>query len=80
MTNIASFLDYLRAELNRSERTVENYAVALREFEAFFHSLAEGMRALRGQRAEVGTLDRRVHTLEPAIRYELQDAVLRCRH
>jgi integrase/recombinase XerC len=43
MTNIASFLDYLRAELNRSERTVENYAVALREFEAFFHSLAEGI-------------------------------------
>lgn len=43
MTNIASFLDYLRAELNRSERTVENYAVALREFEAFFKSLAEGI-------------------------------------
>ena len=43
MTNIANFLDYLRAELNRSERTVENYAVALREFEAFFHSLAEGI-------------------------------------
>ena len=39
---IANFLDYLRAELNRSERTVENYGTALREFQTFFQSLGEG--------------------------------------
>lgn len=43
MTLIANFLDYLRAELNRSERTVENYGTALREFQTFFNSIGEGI-------------------------------------
>jgi len=43
MTLIANFLDYLRAELNRSERTVENYGTALREFQSFFNSIGEGI-------------------------------------
>ena len=42
MTTIANFTDYLRAELNRSERTVDNYGTALREFQAFYKSLGEG--------------------------------------
>lgn len=43
MTTIANFLDYLRAELNRSDRTVENYGTALKEFQTFFKSLGEGI-------------------------------------
>ena len=43
MATIANFLNYLRAELNRSERTVENYGTALREFQTFFKSLGEGI-------------------------------------
>ncbi len=43
MTTIANFLDYLRAELNRSDRTVDNYGTALKEFQTFFKSLGEGI-------------------------------------
>ena len=37
-----SFLEYLKSERNRSERTVSNYRLALREFKDFFNSLGEG--------------------------------------
>ena len=37
------FLDYLRYERNRSERTVERYEISLRDFEAFFQSLDAGL-------------------------------------
>ena len=40
---LASFLDYLRSERNRSEHTVRNYEVALRSFQSFFLSLGEGL-------------------------------------
>lgn len=39
----SSFLEYLRAELNRSARTVESYELDLRQFESFFESLGEGL-------------------------------------
>lgn len=37
-----SFLEYLKSERNRSEKTVSNYGLALREFKDFFNSLGEG--------------------------------------
>ncbi len=40
---IASFLEYLKSERNRSEHTIYNYGVALREFESFFKSLGEDL-------------------------------------
>lgn len=36
---ISEFLDYLRNERNRSERTIGNYELGLRQFETFFHQL-----------------------------------------
>ncbi len=39
----SSFLEYLRSERNRSEHTIYNYGVALKEFESFFSSLGEGL-------------------------------------
>ena len=44
------------------------------------HRMAEGLRALRGQRTAVGTGHRGFRPLEPAIRPVVQDAVLRLRH
>jgi len=41
---IDSFLEYLKSERNRSEHTIYNYGVALREFQSFFKSLGEGIR------------------------------------
>lgn len=38
-----SFLEYLRAERNRSEKTVESYRRSLEEFEVFFEGLNEGL-------------------------------------
>lgn len=40
---IASFLDYLKSERNRSEHTIYNYGVALKEFQSFFKSLGQGI-------------------------------------
>jgi integrase/recombinase XerC len=40
---IASFLEYLKSERNRSAHTIYNYGVALREFRQFFKSLGEGV-------------------------------------
>ena len=40
---INSFLEYLRTERNRSERTVESYQSSLEEFEVFFEGLNEGL-------------------------------------
>ena len=40
---IAHFLEYLRSERNRSERTVDNYKLALQSFQSFFKSLGEGI-------------------------------------
>ena len=37
-----SFLEYLKSERNRSERTVSNYRLALREFKDFFNSQEGG--------------------------------------
>ena len=37
----ASFLEYLKSERNRSEHTIYNYGVALKEFQSFFKSLSE---------------------------------------
>ena len=39
--HVESFLEYLRSERNRSERTVSNYGLALREFSDFISSLGE---------------------------------------
>ena len=38
---IASFLEYLKSERNRSAHTIYNYGVALREFQSFLRSLGE---------------------------------------
>lgn len=38
-----SFLEYLRAERNRSEKTVDSYRRSLEEFEEFFEGLNEGL-------------------------------------
>ena len=38
-----SFLEYLRAERNRSEKTVDSYRRSLEEFEVFFEGLNEGL-------------------------------------
>ncbi len=40
---IDKFLDYLRYERNRGELTVERYERSLRDFEAYFQSLDEGL-------------------------------------
>ena len=40
---IDSFLKYLKAERNRSDKTVESYGRSLEEFEAFFEGLDEGL-------------------------------------
>lgn len=38
-----SFLEYLKAELNRSVQTVKSYRCSLEEFEVFFEGLNEGL-------------------------------------
>lgn len=38
-----SFLKYLKAERNRSDKTVKSYGSSLEEFEAFFEGLKEGL-------------------------------------
>ena len=43
MLNVDGFLDYLRYELNRSERTIDNYADDLCAFEAYFKSLSDSI-------------------------------------
>lgn len=40
MLNIDEFLDYLRCELNRSQRTVDSYGEDLRAFETYFQNLS----------------------------------------
>ena len=40
MLNIDEFLDYLRRELNRSQRTVDSYGEDLRAFETYFQNLS----------------------------------------
>jgi len=40
---VDDFLEYLKSERNRSEKTVKNYDTALSEFQAFFESLNEGL-------------------------------------
>ena len=39
--HVEPFLEYLRSERNRSERTVSNYGLAIREFTEFISSLGE---------------------------------------
>lgn len=43
MLNIDEFLDYLRRELNRSERTVDSYGEDLRAFETYFQNLSDSL-------------------------------------
>lgn len=43
MLNVDGFLNYLRYELNRSERTIENYADDLCAFEAYFKNLSDSI-------------------------------------
>ena len=43
MLNIDEFLDYIRCELNRSQKTVENYAEDLKSFEAYFKNLSDSL-------------------------------------
>lgn len=38
-----SFLEYLKAERNRSDKTIESYRRSLKEFEEFFEGLNEGL-------------------------------------
>ena len=40
MLNVDEFLDYLRRELNRSQRTVDSYGEDLRAFETYFQNLS----------------------------------------
>ena len=41
MLSIDKFLEYLRSELNRSQRTVENYREDLKLFEQYARNLSE---------------------------------------
>ncbi len=43
MLNIDEFLDYLRRELNRSQRTVDSYGEDLRAFETYFQNLSDSL-------------------------------------
>lgn len=43
MLNIDEFLNYISYELNRSQKTVENYAEDLKSFEAYFKSLSDSL-------------------------------------
>ena len=44
MLSIDKFLEYLRSELNRSQRTVENYREDLNLFEQYARNLSESDR------------------------------------
>ncbi len=43
MLSIDKFLEYLRSELNRSQRTVENYREDLKLFEQYARNLSESL-------------------------------------
>lgn len=85
MLNIDSFLNYLKCELNRSQKTVESYEEDLRLFEKYFRNLSGSlswktvdsdvirnwMESMMDEGSKATTVARRLSALKAFYRYAL---------
>ena len=85
MLNIDEFLDYIRYELNRSERTVESYSEDLHAFQQYFKNLSDSlswetvdadiirdwMESMMDKGNKVSSVSRRLSAVKTFYRYAL---------